>query len=617
MLSSLLAVAVLASFPQQDAKNEKPVALAQAVPQDAVFFVQATRLDTLRADMEASAWYGFWKDEELKPIREWFDKKVADLREKGEHDEESFGADPLEMFDALHGSIAGFAVLQKDFKEPAMGLLLEPGEPRGRFEELYAKLLDHEKKNSIASTAEYAGVELNLFESQDETPPAKDGKHSDEPGETAEEEDGATQDGLDHSVMFDAGGYTCLLVAGTRETLLEMTHGVIDRASGKDPAHGFDGSPALAQARASVPSAGRIEVFVDLARAIAKAQDEHPSSEEEERLFEALGIDDLRWVYATGDVGKGEAVSFDLAVQLPADGYLREWLDCLGRIPREMAGMAPRSSSAISLVQFDVWGLWQSAWKMAREMSPESADDARSQMDAALQQMGGGDIEKDFFSQFDGRFATFNVAVPEDEWKAVAGPYLQPTTSALSLSGSATLIGLKDPAAVSKFLGNVLAGIGIGAQVETEEFQGTTIQKFAMGPSAGVQWAFTKKGALISQYPTALRAALRMEGAEAKDSALEKESFKPLFEANADASVLSLATTAESIKSSLTAVQTMVGAMGMGMEMAGSEEGGALLRELPLAHLPSGAAVDRHFKGTVVTAVKRKGSVLHVRMSSK
>jgi hypothetical protein len=265
-----------------------------------------------------------------------------------------------------------------------------------------------------------------------------------------------------------------------------------------------------------------------------------------------------------------------------------------------------------------VWALWQSVWKMVGEIDPESAERAKGQMDAALQQMGGADIEKDFLSQIDGRFATFNIPVPEEEWKAAAGPFGQAAASGdLHLSGNATIIGLRDVAAVSGFVEDVLTGVGVIEQVETEEFQGNTIHKLAMGPGAGVQWAFTKKAGVVSQFPTALRAALRMEGAESKESALEKESFKPLLEANADASMLGLATTAESLKGGLTALQTMVGAMGMGMAMAGGGEGGKMLQDLPLAHLPSGAAVDRHFKGTVVTSVKRKGGVVHVRMAAR
>src|SRR5262249_57260823 len=121
------------------------------------------------------------------------------------------------------------------------------------------------------------------------------------------------------------------------------------------------------------------------------------------------------------------------------------------------------------------------------------------------------------------------------------------------------------------------------------------------------QWAFTKKAAVLSQYPTAIRAALRMEGAAAKDSVLEKESFKPLFDAHADAGLLSLASAADSLKNILAAAQ-MVGGM-MASEI-GLPAGG------PLEHLPSPAPIDRRIRRTALPSVTLKGGLLRGRASA-
>jgi len=150
--------------------------------------------------------------------------------------------------------------------------------------------------------------------------------------------------------------------------------------------------------------------------------------------------------------------------------------------------------------------------------------------------------------------------------------------------------------------------------VKTEEFQGNPVHQFSMGGGPGVHWAFTNQALVFSQSPSAIRAALRMQGSERKDSALEKESFKPFYDAHADAGVLSLATTAESLKGGLVAIQAMRSVAGMGAMMSGKP---GATDEGPLAHLPSAAAIDRHFKGTTVSSVARTGGVLRIQFSCR
>ena len=620
MLLAPLVLSVLAapSTPIQDTKVEKTVSLAHAAPKDSLFFVQATRLDALRADWLASTWFGFYQDDELKVLRETVEKLV-DIAESNSEDEagesleSELGIDPWKVLESVHGSIAIFGVPQPGQEDPAVGFLFEPGEDRGKFEELFADIKEKEGKSQVASTAEYAGVELSLFEE-------KEAEASDE----GEEEEDADTD-FTHSVFFDAGEWAGMLAANTREDLLGIVHGMIDRMSGKDAANGFEDSEALASARATVSAPGRIEVFVDLAKVLAMVKESDPPTEENEDTLEALGVDDLRWIYATADIGKGEKLGAELSIRLPDSGYLREWFGFFSPYPREMAAFAPRASTSISLAQFDVWGMWQSVWKMMEELQPETTEQARDQMTASLQQMGGFDIEKSFVSQLDGRFLSFNVPVPKEEMQAameatMLGELEDGTKpgEVSSPTGNAMVIGLRDGNVVSSFVQGILTAVGIQQQVETEEFQGTTIHKLATGGSGGFEWAFTKKNtAVFSQYPTALRAALRMEGAEAKDSALEVEGFKPLYATHANAAILNLANTADSLKSGLNVLQMMGPFIGMGMMRGYAEAGGEGQLPNPFDHLPTAAAIERHFKGTLVTAVTRSSGVLHVGVSTQ
>jgi hypothetical protein len=591
MLFSLFVASALALQPAQGAKPEKaPVILSRAVPKDALFLIQIRGLDSLRADFEAGAWYGFYQDEEMKGLRGWLAKEIAE--KEGDKKEGALDVDPWAVVQSLHGSIAMFGVAQPTKKEPSFGILIDPGEPRAPFDAVLAKVTDHWKKTRTAAAEDYSGVAMQLFEKK--------------PGA---ESDSSESDKMQHSALFDVAGTTCIFVADSREELVAIAHGVVDRIRGKDSAGGIEGSALLTEARASAAKTGRIEAFGDLSKVVQTAHAEAAKDEKSAKVVEALGVDGLRWIYATGDLGKGEAITFDVTAKIPEKGYLHEWAGFLGKVSSEMAGKAPRDSSAITLYQFDVWGLWQSAWKFFAEIDAAGAEKAKEAMNSGLDQYSAGDLEKDLVAQLDGRFMTFNVAVPASEWTAQFGAAAKGTDKSTTGGGlgSATVVGLRDAQVVGEFLDEILKGIGMSEMVKTEEVQGTTVHAFSMGPGIAMQWAFTKSAAIFAQFPTAMREALRMQTAEKKDSALEKEVFKPLFAAHPDASVLSLAATPESFKMGLGALKQMSG-------MLAGMSGGA---DSPLRFLPSPESVDRHFKGTMVSTVSRTGGILHLQFYSR
>ncbi|HEV8113469.1 MAG TPA: hypothetical protein VGR31_11905 [Planctomycetota bacterium] len=593
MLFSLFVAGALTLQSAQSAKPEKAaVVLSRAVPKDALFLLQIRGLDSLRADFEAGAWYGFYQDEEMKGFRGWLAKEIAEESTKKEG---ALDLDPWAVVQSLHGSIAMFGVVKPTKKEPSIGILIDPGEPRAPFDALLAKVADHWKQTRAAAAEDYSGVAMQLFAKK--APAENDSPDADKPDLD-----------LEHAALFEVAGATCIVFAESREELTETAHGLVDRMRSKDSAGGIEGSALLTEARASVAKSGRFEALGDFARVVQTARAEHAKDEKAGKVADALGVDGLRWIYATGDLGKGEAITFDVTAKIPEKGYLHDWAGFLGKISSEMAGKAPRDSAAITIYQFDVWGLWQSAWKLFAEIDAAGAEKAKEAMNSALDQYSAGDLEKDLVAQLDGRFMSFNVAVPASEWTAQFGAAAKGTDkSTTGALGSATVVGLRDAQVVGEFLDEILKGIGMSEMVKTEEVQGTTVHAFSMGPGIAMQWAFTKNAAIFAQLPTAMREALRMQTAEKKDSALEKESFKPLFAAHADAGVLSLAATPESFKMGLSALKQMSG-------MLAGFSGGA---DSPLRYLPSPESVDRHFKGTMVSTVSRTGGVLHIQFYSR
>ncbi len=581
MIPLMLAALLSVQAPQAAKAEKAPIVLARAVPKDALFFVQLKGLESLRADFEAGSWYGFYQDEDMKGLRGWIAKAIAD--KGGDKKEGALDIDPWAFLQSVHGSVALFGVVQSTVKEPSIGILIDPGEPRAAFDGMLTKIAEYWKKKRTASGEDYSGVAMQVIQKA----PAAEG-------------DAPAQDAKEFTALFDVSGATCIVLADSREELIGTAHGIVDRFRAKDSAAGIDGSALLAEARASAAKPGRFEAFGDLSKLTEAARTKAAKDEKNSKVLDALGVDGLRWLYATGDVGKGETVSFDVTAKIPEKGYLHDWAGLLGKVSRDLAGKAPRESAAIALYQFDVWGLWQSAWKLYAEIDSAAAAKAKEAMDSGLEQYSAGDLEKDFIAQFDGRFLSFEVPVPAAESSAAGKP-------AAAGLGSATLIGLQDAQVVSEFLDEIVKGIGMSEMVKTEDYQGTKVHAFSMGPGVSMQWAFTKNAMILAQLPTAMHEAVRMQSAEKKDSALEKDVFKPLFDAHADASALSLAATPEVFKMTLAAFKQMSG-------MLAQATGGA---DSPLRFLPGPESVDRHFKGTMVSCLTRSGSVLHLQFFSR
>ena len=150
------ALAVVRSRRRRTRNRPRRRGPARIVPKDAFFLVQATSLIP-SGPTEAGAWYAMYQDDGMRGS--------APGRERLRGDEvEGEGRGVLDatvgLSATMHGSFAVFGVVGPGQKIPALGVLLDPGEPRGAFEDLLAKTLDEfGKKAELAqSTDEYAGV---------------------------------------------------------------------------------------------------------------------------------------------------------------------------------------------------------------------------------------------------------------------------------------------------------------------------------------------------------------------------------------------------------------------------------------------------------------------------
>lgn len=575
--------------------------LLAAVPKEALVCVSVRDIDGLRASWEENAWHKFYADEAFAPLREQIKKLTEDASKEAD-----FSLD--EAFDALHGSMVGFMTVSPSSEsEPQFGYLIDPGSSNEKARALFKKALAAPALQHGARTETYKGVELHFAATE---------SHSGVPAATEMEDDTTgtavktptsvkTATDGDPIVLFDTGHVFGFLFGAKAQDLTPSIHALIDRMQGKDANASLASSTRFTDARRGVSSPGRIELYADVRNIYDAAMRDGKPDAEGKKAIELLGLEQLTWAYLTADIGAGEKARIEGGFHLPEKGYLRSFFECLGRSPRELARNMPKEASNIGLSAIDLNKLWTTAWSFVKEIDPKAHDEARGQLTAVSGMFG--DVEHDLLLQMTGRFGTFSVAVPSEEWlNSGPGKSFGGQTPEGTLYGDAYVIELNDSTAFSAALTKVLTATQIAPTLHTEEFEGTTITTLS-GDDAPttLQWAFRPKLVIASMYPTALRAALRATAGDAKNTALENASFKPHLDSYADASMLGLANTRDSVRSGMNAFSALrlVTMMSLGAGM--------------LPELPGGDVADRYFKGTIVSAIRRTNDTLKLEISMR
>ncbi len=618
MLLSTLVLTLTPTLPFQDAKAAPPLDLLRAVPKDAWAFASVREFDGLRGDFEKHALSGLYQDPDSAGLRGWFEHELGKEGSAAKSGDET-GKRMLDLVSSVHGSMALYLGRPPKGTQPEFVVLIDPGSPRAGFEKALDQIHELEAKDKISSTRNYDGVELIVLESK-----KAEGAAADQ----------AKPRAMAYEVLADAGSFVAWTFSSDPERALELAQASIDRLRGKDNAETVTANTHYIEARSNVSARGRVEVFLDLASFLPFVLAEQKSKGlEQDRMVEALGMKDLGWGYVTGDIGAGELARLEFSLALPEKGILRDMLELFGKLPQDAARAFPKESQGVTLYSVDVPGLWKWVWELVKVGNPQVAEQSQAQLAAAGQALGGVDLEKDIIGQLTGEFGSTTIDVPGDEWLAANGggatgeedeeesasedemaatPAVEPPKGATL--GDAWWIGLRDAKAFTSTLETVLDATGAAEQLETEDFQGKTIWSMPLPTGATLSFSFTTKGMVISQFPSALRAVLRMEGAEAKDSVLEREAFKPLFAENRDAGMFSVTHTAGMLKtiwSALELVSSQLPAMRSGGMVDASQE------DNPLRHLPPAETIDRHFQGTSTTTLRHKGRVMMLRFSMR
>jgi hypothetical protein len=577
------AEAAQASAAEREADFAK---LERAIPQDATVYAAVRDLDALREDLQKNAWYGFFRDPEVRAWIDW------GLRKSGGLDFADAPLDPFALASAVHGSAVFFEVWNVGDKYPSCGgALVQPGKERDAFDAQLDRALEHLRADATSSMETHGTTELEILELHQE--------HA-EPGSSPT------------FALFDLPDMVGFVGSSKREVVLSTAHAVLDRYLGEDSSEGIAGQALLAEARRSAVRRGRLEVWLDTAPVIAAGLKRDPPEKGTQLALDLTGVLGVQWIYLCADAGPGESFDLTLAADVPESGLLKSMYDALGAFPAEWTRLCPKGSTSIGLASFDLWALWQAGWKRFAELAPELHKAVRTQLEGTVQTLGL-DVEGQLLSQLDGRCASFNVEVPLEEWTTNDGrdhATLGLTAPEGPKLGTAYLIGIRDRAAVEAFVDKLLEVVGmqggVGPEdVETVEFQGHEVQELELPLDAKLSWSFDDRALVVSMYPSALRAALRLRGKSDEPTAASNPRFASVLASFAGAPIVAINDTRAALELLLSSVRGALEAM---EQIAGSETP-AESKAGPRPPLPGLDLVERFFKGTLSTAVtKRAGS---------
>jgi hypothetical protein len=581
-----LAPLLLAALPSEG--ETQP--LLAGVPEDAMLVIALAPLDETRARAAENAWWRLACGEELRPLArragEWLEGALdAAFAEQGSVPRRL--ADPRVWLRSVHGPAAAFLSLQGD-RLAGAGLLVQPGEDAGAFDELRETALGWAREDASASTLEHRGVELTVLE--DRSPRAGS---------------------ISRLISFDAAGTRGLVAGEEREFVLELAQGAIDRLLGLDPSPGFAGSAALAEARGAAPAGAAIECFLDVGAFIRfglaeDARDQaagdggsREESREQERflheLFARTGLIAMRYLHAAAAVGAEQSFDLSLSVHLPAGSLLQRAGTLLGPAPRDLMELAPADALGVSAGSADLPGLWQ----LVRGAVADFEAEAAARLDAgvaAFEALSGLDLEQDLLAQFAGDFASVSVRIPPGEFPVppeLAGMEAEELFSA----GSATLLRVDDGDHVASVIERLLALAQLSEAVESEEYQGYTVHGLEMGPATLARWACTDELLVISNTPTPLRTILARAGGEDLPKLLSDGRYLAVLEQHPEAAMLALSDARLSLETALNALEFLAN---LGIESGAPRAGFAELVEL----LPDAAALAKHVDGVLFQAVE-------------
>lgn len=565
MLQLILAAVMLCPVAEDES-------LLRLVPIDAHLAVSVDNMKDLRDSAEESAWMKFLQDPELEPF---MDMILAELEEEIASEDLYEDLSPRKFMDAVSGGVTFFATFRSmEDKAFTLGFLVEPGEERDAFDEYlesFRGLLYDEDASLTASTDAYEDVELEIFEALVE-------------GMEGEEVKGGF-------ILADAGEVVFILADTHPERNIETAHGLIDAIRGEGEGESILDSPSLQHAREKVGGPASLEIYLDQQGIISKLSlDEVP---------EFVGIEALTTLYCRAGFGSGEELDVACFLGIEGEGLIREFVDLLmGEAPTELFASMPASAISASAAYLDINGVLKKVLAIFQDVAEEEYNTFRNGYEDFVVKRLGIDPEKDIVELLDGRFASFEIEIPEEEYAsmraaAASGGLFSPADMGMNL-GSVSLIGVKNMEAFRSNLVRMLRALGVYVSLKKEEFQGQILYSIQV-PMLGMRfhWTYLDDLFCISPFPSTLRSFVRMRAHEDQPSVKGREDYADFLEEHGEGTLVGVMDTAVFMKAF---VVGFVGAIiGLGDAVEFTVEGETFTSGM--ANLPGPEKVDEYFEG--------------------
>lgn len=533
--------------------------LERILPEEAALVLLTADWDTIRERCAESEWVRFLADER---VGGGFRELVGMLAAGAPPGLPELG--PLQA--AVHGG-AAFFLLPARGGGFSGGLLLQPEGDEGVVEDALRRLAGMLQGKATLTRERYADVDLLRVE---------------QPGED------------EVVVAFSTRQLVAVLFGPDALTVDELAHQTIDRRLGIDERRSF----ATGRLRRSAPERVLEPAFafhLDVQRLLDAARPGWRRSAEV-RALEQVGLSRIAWVHGLADVGAGEELELALSLHVPEGALLDGLADAFGPLPTELLERFPERSLGVGFANYDVAEAFDAVQAFLGEHHPADLEQLRAGLRLAGAQLGC-DLEQDLIAQLTGRFGSFTMRVPEGELSPLA------TMAGLgeAAQGGVYLIELRDPAPVERVIDRMLLFAELADEVEEQRFEEHAVHSLDFDGLFALHWAFTDQGLLVSEFESALVAAL-LTG---EDNAARATRFREGLQALTGASAASLVETESSVAAFLALARAWLVGPGAGAV------------PLPLPPLPDPSVAEEFFDGTLIFTVERADDRLDFRFRAR
>lgn len=333
--------------------------------------------------------------------------------------------------------------------------------------------------------------------------------------------------------------------AGSSERALEQLDRLTALAAGEERGTLAE-NPRWIESAAATAGLGQCRLFLDLvpimgAMRLDALDAALPSDApfDPSALLADLGLLDMRWLAARLHVGEGEAMTFDLELQVPEDCVVSQMLDLAsGGVPTHFLERFSEGALRASAMRFDVAGMADLVLDLVGQYGGDEAYVIEQQLEE-LPAMLGFDPLEDLVGQLSGEFAVVeypSIRSAGDDLSVGSMFGFEPTV----------VVGLRNARRFEAALSNALAfAEGVGEQalpIEELTRGGRSLKRITL-PTGDIFFAIGSDALALGYDRDTVLAALTPAGAEHGFSPLNDPLMRRAFDEHPNAMAIEVTRT--------------------------------------------------------------------------